>query len=67
MPTEISDRLASCTRVDELLDHHARERSGNVAMQVGNATVTYGDLHKRVERLATRLVEEGLAAVGPLW
>ena len=62
MSTEISDRLASCRRVDELLDHHARERSEKVSIQVGHATVTYGELQQRVNRLAAKLVEEGLEA-----
>ena len=62
MSTEISDRLASCRRVDELLDRHAQERSEKVSIRVGYATVTYGELHQRVKRLAAKLVEEGLEA-----
>jgi acyl-CoA synthetase (AMP-forming)/AMP-acid ligase II len=60
MRAEISDLLASCSRVDELLDHHARERPEKVAMQVGEVSVTYGELLQRVERLAAQLVGEGL-------
>jgi acyl-CoA synthetase (AMP-forming)/AMP-acid ligase II len=62
MWTEISDRLASCRRVDELLDHHARERYEKVSMQVGDVSVTYGELLQRVERLAAQLVHDGLEA-----
>jgi len=62
MSTEISDRLASCRRIDELLDHHVRERPEKVSMQVVDLTVTYGELLQRVERLAARLVQEGLEA-----
>ena len=62
MSTEISDRLANCRRIDELLDHHVRERPEKVAMQVVDVTVTYGELLQRVERLAARLVQEGLEA-----
>jgi len=57
---EISERLALCARIDELLDHHAREHSGNVALQAGDVTVTYGELLQRVEKLAAQLVAEGL-------
>jgi acyl-CoA synthetase (AMP-forming)/AMP-acid ligase II len=57
---EISERLASCKRVDELLVHHARERPEQVSMRVGHVSVTYAELLQRVERLAAHLVEEGL-------
>jgi len=62
MPAEISDRLASCHRVDELLEHHARERPEKISIQVGSIAVTYGELLRRVERLAAQLVGEGLQA-----
>ena len=61
MSIEVSDRLASCRGVDELLDRHARDRSENVAIRVGDLTVSYGELLRRVERLAAQLVAEGLA------
>jgi acyl-CoA synthetase (AMP-forming)/AMP-acid ligase II len=60
MQGQIADRLASCARIDELLDHHVRERPEKVSLQVGNISVTYGNLLQRVERLAAQLVAEGL-------
>ena len=62
MTNEITDRLANCRRIDELLDHHARERPEQLALQSGPVSVTYGELLLRVERLAAQLIEEGLKA-----
>jgi len=56
------DRLERCTRVDELLDWHARKRPEKVALQAGSTSVGYGALLQRVERLSAQLIEEGLQA-----
>lgn len=58
--TIISDRLAACATVDALLDIHARDRPSNVALKLGSLEITYGDLSKRVSRLAAKFVAEGL-------
>ena len=57
---KILDRLASCHRIDELLDHHASERPKKIAVQTGENRVTYGELLLRVERLASQLTDQGL-------
>ena len=60
MATEIQQRLSSCSRIDELLDHHARERPGQLALQSDSVSVSYEELLLRVERLAAQLILAGL-------
>ena len=56
----IDIRLEQCTRIDDLLVIHARERPDRVAIQVGSRTLTYRELHERVERLAGQFIRSGL-------
>ena len=45
MASAIQQRLASCSRIKELLDHHARERSTRLALQSDSVSVSYEELH----------------------
>lgn len=53
-------RIDACTCFHDLLFYHSQERPDVVAVEDGSGAVTYGDLLKRAERLAGRLVAEGL-------
>jgi acyl-CoA synthetase (AMP-forming)/AMP-acid ligase II len=57
---DIAECLAQCATVDELLDQHARERSDKIALQLGDARISYGELRDRVDRLAAQLTKAGL-------
>lgn len=60
MSEDISKRLRRCSRIDELLEHHNRERPDQVAVQVRQDFITYSALLRRVERLSAQLADQGL-------
>ena len=56
----ILQRLAHCQRIDTLLDIHARERPDQIALLTGELAISYADLHRRVQRVASQLQAAGL-------
>ncbi len=53
-------RIEVCTCFHDLLFYHQQERPDQVAVQDQTSTLSYSDLLHRAERLAARLVAEGL-------
>ena len=54
-------RIDGCNCFHDLLFYHHQERPDRVAVQDGSSSVTYAEALGRAERLAARLVAEGLA------
>ena len=58
----LCDGPTGFARVDELLACHARARGQHAAIQVGQVSVTYGDVLDRAQRLAAQLRAGGLGS-----
>ena len=56
----VLQRLTHCQRVDKLLDIHARQRPDQIALLAGELAISYADLNRRAQQVASQLQAAGL-------